>query len=66
MKLSEGERMSALWRKLEQHLTDRLATLRARNDGNLPPDETAKVRGQIAEVKSFLDIGNPQVIVTDE
>lgn len=65
MKLSDGERMSALWRKLEQHLTDRLATLRARNDGNLPPDETAKVRGQIAEVKSFLEIGTPKLVIDD-
>lgn len=58
-KLNPVEAQSALWIKLKGRAEQRLQTLRARNDGNLDPVATAKVRGQIAEVKSFLELDKP-------
>ena len=43
-KLTPADRMSPLWRALHEHLTNRLAT----------PEKTARLRGQIAEVKALL------------
>ncbi len=34
----------------------KLAELRARNDGDLDAIETAKLRGQIAQIKAFLQL----------
>lgn len=67
MKLNAVEKQSALWRKLEQHLTERLATMRQKNDGNLDPLETAKVRGRITELKDLIALGEPSPVdIADE
>lgn len=55
--LTAADKQSALWRDLEAHMTERLSALRLLNDGDKTPDETAKLRGQIAEVKAFLSLG---------
>ena len=52
--LAAGDRINPLWRAIEAHLTDRLATLREQNDSDKSPDKTAHLRGQIAEVKLLL------------
>ena len=59
MKLIEFEAQSALWLKIEKELTDRLVTLRGQNDGDRSTEETAKLRGRIAEVKSILEWAKP-------
>lgn len=66
-KLLEIESQSALWQKLSAELTKRLDLLRQKNDGNHDPMETAKIRGQIAEVKTMLDWAkpNPAIISSD-
>lgn len=56
--LSQAERMSAVWQRLERHCHERLDTLRRQNDHNLTEAETAKVRGRIAEIKRFLALGD--------
>jgi ribosomal protein L30/L7E len=56
--LTETERQSGVWSKIDAHLRTRLQKLRERNDSVLPESETAKVRGQIQEVKELLLIGN--------
>lgn len=58
MTLTPIERTSALWQKLRAHYTERLAELRTRNDGGLDPQATARLRGQIAEVKILLTLGD--------
>lgn len=58
MKLSDLELSSPLWLTLKQHYEERLAELRAKNDGNMTYEQTLHIRGQIAEVKGFLDLGN--------
>lgn len=58
-KLDDTERHSSLWRKLAEYYQQRLALLRAKNDGDLDEARTARIRGQIAEVKQFLDLAEP-------
>ena len=55
--LSESDRRSPLWLALMAHYTERLATLRARNDTPAAEAATADTRGRIAEVKALLDLG---------
>lgn len=53
-RLTSAERTSPLWLRLRSHLQERLAKARARNDGALAPDETARLRGRIACLKDLL------------
>lgn len=55
-RITEQERMTPLWKKLDAFLVHRLNSARERNDGNLDAVETAKLRGQIAEIKALLDL----------
>ncbi len=54
IELTAEDRGSALWRKLVEHYTERLESLRVRNDGDLDDVRTARVRGRIAECKELL------------
>lgn len=59
MELTDSERMSTLWIKIREHLNDRLEKARSQLEGNLPIDETNRVRGRIVEIKELLRVGNP-------
>jgi hypothetical protein len=59
MTLTPQDLQSATWRKLEAHLIERLSTLRAQNDGELDPLQTARLRGRIAATKELLALGKP-------
>lgn len=63
MTLTDGEKMTDLWRKLEEHYTNRLQTLRETNDRAQSESETAKLRGHIAEVKAILTLAKEQPII---
>lgn len=54
MKLSPIEMETPVWHKIRVELEQRLETLRKENDGSLSHDETQKIRGRIAEVKTIL------------
>lgn len=56
-RLTPQETQSEVWLKLSRYLERRLARARDRNDGPLPPDQTATVRGEIAALKGLLDLG---------
>lgn len=56
--LTDTERNSALWLRLSEHLRDRLAQHRARNDNAQPLEDTAALRGRIAEVKAILSLND--------
>lgn len=45
---------SATWASIEDYLNERLKSLREKNDTELSEQQTARIRGQIAEVKSLL------------
>ena len=63
MTLTDGEKMTSLWLRLEEHFTDRLLMLRQSNDKAQPELETALMRGRIAEVKGFLSLAKEQPII---
>lgn len=52
--LTNEDKATAAWAKLVRHWEDRLASLRAQNDGDRTAEETAHLRGKIAEVKRNL------------
>jgi hypothetical protein len=54
MKLTEGDKLSAVWQKLEPYLNDRLDACRKQNDGDLSPEQTAKLRGRVAMLREIL------------
>jgi hypothetical protein len=62
-KLNPVEAQTALWLKLKGRAEQRLQALRAKNDGNLDVEATAKVRGQIAELKIFLELDKPTTVL---
>ena len=57
-KLTPGERGSGVWRRIEEQLEARLDAARKRNDGNLPLDETNRLRGEIKCLKDILSFGS--------
>ena len=66
MILSDGERISAVWLKIEAHLKAKLEMLRVKNDGALSAEDTARLRGRIMEVKSLLELGEKPVVIPTE
>jgi hypothetical protein len=57
-----------LWKKLKAHYEARQLSLRTRLEGDQSETETAKTRGQLAEIKLFLalDIPPPSINPGDE
>lgn len=66
MKLTETEKHSAIWKKIEKQLTDRLQILREKNDADADAIETAKLRGQIAQIKECLSWAKPDPIISPD
>jgi hypothetical protein len=58
--LSDADRGSAAWASIERMLAARLADLRAKNDRLQTAEETAHLRGQIAEIKTLLSLAEPR------
>ncbi len=65
--LTEHEKASSLWRRLQAHLNDMLATARVRNDNEtLSEQQTAALRGQIRCLKTLLALADDRPIVTGD
>lgn len=58
--LNDREMNSPLWLRISEHLRARLERMRIKNDSNLAPEETAMLRGRIAELKNLLAAGESQ------
>ena len=60
--ITKGEKLAPAWMKLMARTRQRLEMLRSQNDGDQSADDTAKLRGRIAELKAVLamDNDNPQ------
>ena len=56
MVLTQSERHSSTWMKIKVHLEERLSAQRLRLEGTLDLDETNRVRGRIAELKTCLKL----------
>jgi hypothetical protein len=59
-RLTPIEVASALWTRLSAHLNERLQVLREKNDNALDEQTTARIRGEIAEIKRLLALGQPE------
>jgi hypothetical protein len=59
LELTTFERDTPRWKKLERHLHARLDEARRRNEADLNPVETAKLRGRILELKGLLAQASP-------
>jgi hypothetical protein len=57
--LTQSERTSPLWGRLEEHLNKRLEAKRRQNDARVPQPDTDFLRGEIAQLKAFLALGKP-------
>lgn len=55
--LSISERDSQLWKRLAEHLTERLQLLRESNDTPMSETDRNVLIGQIREVKAVLNLG---------
>lgn len=55
--LTNIERQSGLWMRLENHIKERLETLRKQNDGDLTEIQTAKLRGRIETYEVLRQLG---------
>ena len=69
MTLEPHETRSALWLKLQGHLTAQLVTLRQKNDGALSHEDTTRLRGRIAQLKEILALSQTepvQGVATDD
>ena len=65
-RLTAQERDSALWKRLKAEVEHEIDIMRRQNDGDKSAEETAKLRGKIAQAKRFLGYeGTPDVKPTD-
>ena len=58
MLLNASDVQSQTWIKIKKLFEDRLAEHRVRNDGRLTEEETAYLRGRIAEAKHILSLAD--------
>lgn len=68
MNLERHEINSSTWIKVEAHIKERIETLRASNDADLDPIQTALVRGRIRELRALADLSKDDqpLVTTDE
>lgn len=59
MKLNPSETATPLWQKLTAHYETRIGKCRARLESRCDVDETTRLRAQIAEIKAFFDLAQP-------
>lgn len=57
--LSREDIGSVTWRRLQEHMAAQLVKLRRRNDTDLDPTATAKLRGEIKTYTHLLALANP-------
>lgn len=58
---------SETWKAIQARYSSRLEELRRKNDGLLNAEQTAHLRGRIAETKELLTLGDPvPVQIADE
>lgn len=62
LRLKPQERTDRVWSLIEQELKGELDTLRRKNDADLTPEQTAKLRGRIAQIKELLAIASEEPV----
>lgn len=64
--LTEGDRYTSTWQKIQKHYEDRLDLLRKKNDADHDPMKTASIRAAIREVKGLLSLASDAPKTPDE
>jgi hypothetical protein len=64
--LTQQDRGSATWQKVERYLDDQITKMRAKNDADLSPDKTARLRGYIACLKAVKSLNSDAPAAPDE
>lgn len=65
--LTPGDLISPTWARLRKHMEARLQSLRAKNDNDLDPIATAKLRGEVKALKNLLALSTTdQAMVADD
>lgn len=59
-RLTDADMNTPLWHAMRAHLERRLAAHRGKNDTDLTTEQTAKLRGQIHELKALLALEAPR------
>ncbi len=59
--LTDSDRQSPVWIKIETELRKRLDALRVQNDKELSLSDTSMLRGRIAELKRMLGFNRPSI-----
>lgn len=61
--LEKHELESLIWKKISIQLEKRLESARKKNDSKLSEQDTARLRGRIAELKYLLSLGKEKPTV---
>lgn len=64
--LSDYDKSQGLWLRLREHLIERLAMARVKNDAVMSDYETALLRGEIKCLKRLIALGDDRPIVTGD
>ena len=64
--LTPAHKTTSTWALIEKHLKERLDLLRKQNDSQPSEAATQKLRGQIAEVKALLTIGEDPPVMDSQ
>jgi len=64
--LNEVDRASFTWTRIADHLKSELDRYREQNDATLDVEQTALIRGRIAELKKILALGSPKPQVSKQ
>lgn len=60
MILTDIEKQSSVWKAIEEHLQERLASLRIKIESDASHEQTMRLRGRIAEVKYILSLAEEE------
>lgn len=61
--LTDGDKLNPAWVKLLEHMKERLAAARAKNDHTQSEIDTAILRGQIKELKYLIGLAEDRKIM---
>lgn len=64
--LTEGDKAHVTWVKIKRHLDARKQELLAKLAGDMPEEQTWKMRGRIAEINAMLEADKTAPIVESD
>lgn len=64
--LTNADKQSTTWLKIEQHLKERELNLLRKLSGDMDTEQTWKMRGRIAEIQGILAAGEDSPVVQSE